>query len=256
MSEQTVDAVSVTMEDAVAVVTLCNPPVGALGMDLVRGLRSAVDELAAADDVAAVVIRSALPRYFGAGADLRLLEQATPEEFADYLTDVRGAVDAVESLRCVTIAAIDGAALGGGLELALACDLRWASRDARLGLPEIKLGLLPGAGGTQRLTRLVGAARSAELILSGRMVAAEEAAGWGLVMLAEKTAERAAMDWATRYAKGSTTAGEAILRCVAAATTDPASGMEIERQGILDLFTHGDARRRISAFLDRTDSSR
>jgi enoyl-CoA hydratase len=242
------DLVDVAHRDGVAVVTLANPPVGALSLELVRALADAAGTLRSAD---VVVLRSAVPGHFGAGADLTLIRSADPQGFRAYVVAVREAIEAVGALPAVTLAAIDGVALGGGLELALACDLRFASPAARLGLPEVRLGLLPGAGGTQRLTRLIGGAAALELMLAGRQVGAEEAAALGLVTRVTEAPEAAALDWASRYRQGSPLAGAAIKRCVALAESRPDLGMAHELEEIVALFADGDARELIERFFDR-----
>jgi enoyl-CoA hydratase len=244
-------SVSVSHEDGIAVVTLSNPPVGAFSLDLVNGLAGAIAELRSAD-TDAVVLRSAVEGSFGAGADLALVRGADPDEFRAYVVAVRQVIEAVADLPCVTLAAIDGTALGGGFELALACDLRFASPGSRLGLPEVRLGLLPGAGGTQRLTHLVGRSTAIELMLSGRSVDGDEAAALGLITRVADRPEAAAIDWATRYRRGSTQAGAAILRCVDMALSDPERGMAHELEEIVTLFADGDARERIRRFFDRS----
>jgi len=173
---------------AAGVVTLAlNRPSArnALGAALLGALSARLRALAALPPAAArcVVLRSAVPRVFCAGADLR--ERAAlggdAARVAAAVAAIRDCFSLVAALPCPTVAAVEGAALGGGLELALACDLRVAGRDAAFGLPEAALGIIPGAGGTQRLPRLVGAARAKELIFSARRLGAEEAERAGLL---------------------------------------------------------------------------
>ncbi len=248
----TAQPVALARQGRLAILTLDNPPVGALATVMVDRLREAVAGLDG-EETAALVIRSAVPAYFGAGANLKELEGADPDRFVAYVEAVRGAVEAVAAAPFLTVAAIDGRALGGGFELALACDLRFASRDATFGLPEIKLGLLPGAGGTQRLTRMAGAARASELMLSGRQIDAEEAARMGLVDLADgPPAGERAIAWSARYCEMPPLAAAAIRRCVeAAASPNFDAGMEAELAEIAALYRDGDARERIAAFLAR-----
>lgn len=246
-------AVEVSHQGAVAVVTLRNPPVGAFSVELVRALAETMAQLRSAP-IEAVVLRSGVDGYFGAGADLTVVRGAEPEAFRAYVMSVREAVEAVADLPAITLAAIDGVALGGGLELALACDLRFASPRARLGLPEVRLGLLPGAGGTQRLTRMIGRAAALELMLSGRQADAEEAVALGLVTRVDDAPDAAALDWATRYCQGSTRAGAAIVRCVDMAQSQPEQGMAHELEEIVALFAGGDTRERIRRFFDRDDA--
>jgi enoyl-CoA hydratase/carnithine racemase len=250
--DRTLGRVDVTRQGDVTVLTLNGAPVNAMTHDLVRGLGVAVDGVSR-DGTRAVVIRSSTSGFFCAGADLKFVHQADEAKFSEYLSEVRATVEAVADLPMPTVAAIDGLALGGGMELALACDLRWMSASARMGLPEVKLGLLPGAGGTQRLTRAVGPNRAAELMLSGRRLSAAEASAWGLAQVAEGAADDAALAWTEQYLKGSALAGEAILRCVAAATeTSFETGMRVELDEIGRLFAGDEARSLIARFIDTT----
>ncbi len=166
--------VSLETRGRVALITVDNPPVNALSHAVRAGIAARLDEIAARDDVDAVVLACA-GRTFIAGADIREFN-APPRE--PHLPDL---VDRLESFKLPIVAAIHGTALGGGLEIALGCHYRVALSSARLGLPEVKLGLLPGAGGTQRLPRAVGPETALEMIVTGRMIAAKEAHGAGLL---------------------------------------------------------------------------
>lgn len=178
------------------VASLDNPPVNALGAELRRQLKAAVDEFRADDALAALVL-TAHGRLFSAGADIREFGQP-PAVPAPSLPDL---IDAIESCDKPVIAAIHGDALGGGLELALGCHYRVAAKSARLGLPEVKLGILPGAGGTQRLPRLTGVAAALEWIVSGEPVAATRALELGAV---DRLADEASLlDEAIQLAEGS-----------------------------------------------------
>jgi len=153
----------------------------ALSEDVLQRLASILDKVKTDDGVKAVMIRGAGEKAFSAGADLKFLNQATPlevREFAKLAVEVN---HKIETLGKVVVAAINGYALGGGLELAEACMLRVAVRDARLGHPEVRIGAIAGFGGTTRLPRLIGKGRAAELLLTGRLVTAEEALRTGLV---------------------------------------------------------------------------
>ena len=158
----------------IAIVTIDNPPVNALGVDVRRGLIHAIDAAQSAPDIAAVLLVGA-GRVFLGGADIR--EFGQPPQ-APFLPDV---CNAIESCSKLVVAAIHGVALGGGLEIALAAHYRLALPSAKLGLPEVQLGLLPGAGGTQRTPRLIGAQAALDMMLSGRQIDAAQAAQWGLI---------------------------------------------------------------------------
>ncbi len=161
---------------------LCRPEAkNALGRQLLGELEAALAALAEAPAARVVVLHSLVPGAFCAGADLKERAGMTAEQAEAFVDRLRNAFTALAALALPTVAAIEGAALGGGLELALACDLRVAGAEARLGLPETSLAIIPGAGGTQRLPRLVGPARAKDLVFTGRRIGAAEALGMGLV---------------------------------------------------------------------------
>ena len=246
-------AVAVSVADRIATITLQNPPANPLGNELTAGLHAALDRVVS-HEARVVVVRSSVDGYFAAGADLKLLSGLSFREFDEYLVGLRGALERIPALRQVSIAAIDGYALGGGLELAMACTLRVATPRSKLGLPEVKLGLLPGAGGTQRLPRLVGRGRALDMMLSGQSVSGDEAARIGLVehLAADGAADEEAARLAASYVGGAADAMAAIVRCVDAARDLPfAEGMEIERNEVVGLFAGDDAREGIAAFLER-----
>ena len=242
------DHLTLDSGDRVATITLRSEPANALSLDLVRDLRSALDDVARGD-ARVLVVRSGLERFFAAGADLKLMGTLDRDGFADYLAQLRGALEQVAALPQVTIAAIDGMALGGGLELALACTLRVASPRAQLGVPEVRLGLLPGAGGTQRLPSLIGTSQALDLLLTGRAADGAEALALGLVNRLDEDAGGAAAALAAEIAAFPRGATQAIRRCVAAA--DGTGGMDVERHEILGLFEGADGREGIAAFLER-----
>ena len=165
----------------VGTIRLDRPPMNALSSGLVRELGEALDAVERDDDVAAVVVWGG-PKVFAAGADIKEFPDLTPAEvMATFGRGLQVTFDRLARLPMPTFAAINGYALGGGCELAMSCDFRYAADNAKLGQPEILLGLIPGAGGTQRLPRLVGLSKAKELVFSGRMVDMTEAPGIGLV---------------------------------------------------------------------------
>jgi len=170
-------------EDAgTAVVTLNRPATkNALGRAMMEEFRATLDSLRFNPSLRAVVLRSSVPKVFCAGADLKERAAMSKPEVASFVYGLRTAFSAVATLPMPTIAAIEGAALGGGLELALACDFRIAGSDAILGLPETALAIIPGAGGTQRLSRLIGPSRAKELIFTARRLTAADAASYGVI---------------------------------------------------------------------------
>lgn len=165
----------------VAHLELVNPPLNLVTRDLTEQLRAALAELGAADHVRAVVVSGRGDRAFCAGSHIGEFEELRGRVSEGKLLLEKLVYRQLANLPMPTIAAIEGDALGGGLELALCCDLRIASSRARLGMPEVRLAVLPGSGGTQRLPRVVGPARAKELILTGRIITAEEAEHIGLV---------------------------------------------------------------------------
>ncbi len=175
------DCVNWTEEAGVATVTINNPPVNAISKTVRDDLSQCLDEIKADGSIRVVIITGA-GRAFMAGADIKELPQfRSPETSAELRKAPHKMMGAIEQMPQVTIAAINGLALGGGCEMALACDMRIASEDAQLGLPEIRLGLLPGGGGTQRLPRLVGKSIAKEMMFTGEAIGAQEALRIGLV---------------------------------------------------------------------------
>jgi enoyl-CoA hydratase/carnithine racemase len=246
-----VTAVTIACADGVATITLDSPPANALSQALLAELRDAVGS-PPVRGARVVVIGSGLPRFFAAGADLKLMATLDRAGFAAYLAVVRNVLDDIAALPQPTIAALAGMALGGGLELALACTLRVATHEARLGLPEVRLGLLPGAGGTQRLPALIGRSRALDLLLTGRAVDGEEALRLGLVDRLATDADAEAALLARQIAASPTAATRAIVRCVgAAAGGNLRPGMRTELDELLELFASDDGRAGIEAFIAR-----
>ncbi len=237
----------------IALVRLASPPANALSEAVVGGLEVACDTAADAA-VGAMVISSDVPGFFVAGADLKLLGTLERDRFEAYLDRLRAVLERIATAPWVSIAAVDGLALGGGLELAVAATLRVATPRSRFGVPEVKLGLLPGAAGTQRLPRMIGRGPALDLLLTGRNADGEEAYRLGLCdrLVADGTATEEAIAWATAFASGPTAAHAAIVRCADAARDLPfAAGMEVEKQELLALFDSADGREGVQAFLEK-----
>ncbi|GAA5174286.1 enoyl-CoA hydratase [Pseudonocardia eucalypti] len=234
-------------------VTLYRPPANALGLPLVEGLEQALDEFEKSD-ARVLLITSALDGFFAAGADIKLMAGATADEFAAYGEALRGPLNRLATADRPSIAAIEGLALGGGMELALACTLRVGSRSARLGLPESKLGLIPGAGGTQRLPRLVGRARALDLMLTARELSGGEAYAMGLLdrLVERGAAAETAMALAETLGRRSGAALTEIMRCVDDVFDRPlADGLARETERVNRLFTGREAREGLTAFLEK-----
>lgn len=238
-------------EDRVLHVVLDRPPANALGQPLIEGLTAAADVLERDDRIKVAVVSSALDGFFAAGADIKQMGVLDPGSFARYRDALRAPVERLATCGKPLIAAIDGLALGGGLELAMACTLRFATSESGLGLPEVKLGLIPGAGGTQRLPLLVGRGRALEIMLSGRSVPADEAERIGLVdRLVDGDVVAEALAFAQQLAQHPASAMAAIIACVDAAQ-QPADGMRLEGDLVVEMLASGEAGEGIAAFLER-----
>jgi len=240
-----------TESDGVMVVTLARPPANALGLPILEGLHGAIDAAEAAGDVKVMVVTSALEGFFAAGADIKHLGTIDAESFMAYGEKMRSANDRLAASPWISIAAVDGLALGGGLELAMACTMRVAGVRARLGLPEVKLGLIPGAGGTQRLPQLVGRGRALDIMLTARQVEAEEALAIGLVdRLADGDVLKAALELAAELVSSSLPAQLAVVRSVDASfAMSLAEGIVHEAEQEQGLFEQGEAAEGIAAFI-------
>jgi enoyl-CoA hydratase/carnithine racemase len=230
----------------VVLVTLDRPPANALGPPILDGLHAAID--AAGDGVQVMIIASAVDGFFAAGADIKHMSA-----FAAYGDRMRHVNARLTAAPWLSVAAVDGLALGGGLELALACTMRVSGPRARYGLPEVKLGLIPGAGGTQRLPRLVGRGHALDVMLTGRQVRPDEALAMGLVdRLTSQDVVEAALALAGELAAASLPAQQAVVQAVGAALDRPlAEGLAAETKMVQDLFEHGEAAEGLRAFLDK-----
>jgi enoyl-CoA hydratase len=236
-------------DDGVAVVRLDRPKMNALSQALLGQLEEAARALTA-DPPGAVVVWGG-ERIFAAGADIS--EFGGPDEARVIGGAFRDALDAVAAIPRAVIAAVTGYALGGGCELALACDFRVVSETAKFGQPEILLGIIPGGGGTQRLARLVGPARAKDMILSGRQVAAEEAARIGLADRVVPAAEvfDAAVAWAAELANGAVVAQGLAKRAIDEGLSGPlAEGLALEQHLFAEVFTTEDAGTGVRSFLE------
>ncbi|TDP91896.1 enoyl-CoA hydratase/isomerase family protein [Labedaea rhizosphaerae] len=248
---------AVRWEDAsagVMVVTMAHGRANALGPPILDGLSAALDEADQRDDVRTIVIASAIPGFFAAGADIKHMSAIDGASFAAYGDRLRGVLDRIAAPPRITIAAVDGLALGGGLELAMAASMRVAGTDAKFGLPEVKLGLIPGAGGTQRLPRLVGRGRAIDIMATARQVRAGEARSIGLVdrVVEAGQALAGAVELGKELRAFSRPALSAVLRTVDAAFDLPLDeGLRYEAAQVQELFEHGEAKEGLTAFLER-----
>ena len=190
-------------QPAVAIIVLDRPKMNALNVAMQAQLHAAANQVSARPDIRAVVIYGG-PRVFAAGADIKEMAAMSPAEMAAHSVRLQDAFSALARIPKPVIAAVTGYALGGGLELALTADFRVLGDSARVGQPEILLGVIPGAGGTQRLSRLIGPAKAKELIFSGRHVRADEALALGIAdrVVPADTVYEEAKRWAAEYAQG------------------------------------------------------
>jgi enoyl-CoA hydratase/carnithine racemase len=235
-------------DDGVAVITLANGKVNALSRALLGELRAATDELAA--DAPGAVVVTGGERIFAAGADIS--EFGGQDEAGPITAGFHATLDAIAAVPRFVIASVSGYALGGGCELALACDYRIAGPRAVFGQPEILLGIIPGGGGTQRLARLVGPSRAKELCLTGRQVKADEALAIGLAdEVVDGDPMERALALAAEVARGPLVAEAIIKRVVdAGLSTTLAGGLALEREGFVEVFGTEDSRTGVASFLE------
>lgn len=246
------ELVRLEVDDSVGTVRLDHPPANALSLEVSRDLVAVLDEAAGRDDVGALVLTGG-PKLFAAGADITRMVDADPDEIREQVTTLGEACDRLEAMPKVSIAAIGGYALGGGFELALACDLRYAAAASRVGQPEVRLGVIPGAGGTQRIVWLAGVGVAKDLIYTGRHVDAEEARAVGLVeRIVEGDVLATAVEDARAFAHGPRLALAAAKRAIQQAVRDPGpAGLSGERELFLGLFGTADQREGMRAFLEK-----
>lgn len=246
----------ITWEDAadgVLVAAADSRPANALGPPVIDGLHALLDH-AEKRDTRVLILTSIIPGFFAAGADIKHLGTVDAASFRAYGDRLRGALDRLAAADLVSIAAIEGLALGGGLELAMAATMRVSGADARFGLPEVRLGLIPGAAGTQRLPRLVGRGRAIDIMATARQVPADEAKAIGLVdrLVPAGEARGAALELAMQLRALPRTALAAVLRTVDAAFDLPfPQGQQFEIDQIQGLFEHGEAAEGIAAFVEK-----
>jgi len=245
--------VRLEVDGGIGTIRLDRPPMNALDAAVQESIRAAATEAAERRDVAAVIVYGG-EKVFAAGADIKQMQAMSYTDMVDRSGALQSSLSAVAHIPKPTVAAITGYALGGGLELALCCDFRVCADDAKLGQPEVLLGIIPGAGGTQRLPRLVGPARAKDLIFSGRFADAAECLAIGLVDEVVPPGEvyAAARRRVERYVGGPAyalrAAKEAVDRGI---EVDLDTGLEIERIQFAALFATADRAAGMASFLER-----
>jgi enoyl-CoA hydratase/carnithine racemase len=235
--------------DAVGVIRIDRPKVNALNVDVVEGLDEVCAQVEADSSIRSVVVYGG-ERTFSAGADLKEMAEGSPDDVRRRVGALQRVCDRIEALNVPTVAAVNGYALGGGCEIAMACDFRFAASGARLGQPEVVVGLIPGAGGTQRLPRLIGLSRAKWMIFTGEFVGAQAAAEWGLVdEVTDADPLGKALEAAAFYAKGPTlslgAAKRAINHGLDVALTE---GLARELDEFVALFSTEDTRHGLESF--------
>lgn len=244
--------VSLEVAEGVGTIRLDRPPMNALDIATQDRLKVVAEEAARRDDVRAVILWGG-EKVFAAGADIKEMQAMSYEGMVDRSRALQDSFTAVARIPKPVVAAVTGYALGGGCELALCADIRIAAENAKLGQPEILLGLIPGAGGTQRLTRLVGPSRAKDLIFTGRMVKAEEALAIGLVdkVVPAEQVYAEARAWAERLARGPAYALRAAKEAIdGGLETDLETGLTIERTLFAGLFATADRETGMRSFVE------
>lgn len=245
--------VRLEVEDGIGTIRLDRPKMNALNIQVQEEIREAAAEAGARTDVKAVIVWGG-ERVFAAGADIKQMQTMSYTDMVERSVPLMSSITSVARIPKPVIAAITGYALGGGCELALACDFRVVADDAKLGQPEILLGIIPGAGGTQRLSRLVGASRAKEIIFSGRFVDAQEALAIGLADRVVPAADvyETARAWAATFVGGPTYAVRAAKEAIdRGLEVDLDTGLEIERLLFASLFATKDREIGMASFVEQ-----
>jgi enoyl-CoA hydratase len=248
--------VRVEASGRVAEVVLASPPVNSLSLDFVAELESAIAGIP--DEARAVVVRSEVPRVFLAGADIGYLVESGIDELLPYVQRLQDVFRALELYPYPVVAAIEGHCLGGGLEVALCCDVRVVAEGSSLGLPEVTLGIFPAAGGTQRLPKAIGQGLARELLLTGRRIDAQEALRIGLAnrVVPQGEAATAAREIAGELAAGAGEAIKAIKRLALAASETPLEeGLRRELEEWREVRLSANAQEGLAAFFEKRTPS-
>jgi len=245
------DTVKLETRDGVAIAWLANVPMNAVSPDVIRDLGTVWERVKSSGDVGAMVIASSVPIVFSAGADIKAFTQMDEGAGEELIHTAHALLRDLGQARVATVAAVNALAFGGGCEVAMACDVRIAAESAVFGQPEIKLGIIPGFGGTQRLPRLVGPSKALEMNLVGDAITSEEALEYGLVnrVVPDHELFETALMWGRKLAAQAPVAVEQIKRVSHQGDLD--EGIEAEKQGFAAAFQSEDAKEGIGAFLGK-----
>ncbi len=252
MSETHDDVVRLEVADGIATIRLDRPKMNAISFAVQAGLASAATEATERDDVRAVVLYGG-ERVFAAGNDVKEMADLSYADMVKVSASVQAAVTAVARIPKPVVAAVRGYALGGGCELALAADFRIAAEDSTFGQPEVLLGIIPGAGGTQRLSRLIGPSKAKDLVFTGRFVKADEALSLGLVdrVVPADEVYAAALAWAGQFTSAASLAIRAAKECIdRGLEVDLDTGLEMERMQFAAIFATEDRALGIRSFVE------
>ncbi len=243
------------VDDHVGYIEIGKPKANTYDLEMMKELNAAIDEFRFDEEARVIVLASTVPGFFSAGADIEMLKKSTPDFKAMFCLFCQETLDKFAKTPKLVVAALSGHTVGGGLEIALACDLRVMAKDAGLiGLPEVTLGVLPGTGGTQRLPRLIGTARALDMMVTGKRLSPDEALAVGLVnyVYPKESFAHDVQAYATTLAHGPARAVSLIKRSVVEGVEMPlTAGLALERELQNRLFVTEDAKEGLTAFTEK-----
>ncbi len=249
------EIISLEREGTVGQISIHRPPANAYNPQFARELNEIVETIRGEDAIRAVILTSTVPRFFSAGADIKFFQSSALAEKVRFISYMHDVLRKIETTPIIFIAAITGHCLGGGLEIALACDLRFAAAGSYgLGQPEITLGILPGNGGTQRLPRLIGRSRALDLMITGRTISPDEALALGLVdrVFPAEDLMAKTREYAETLAKSATlTIGLIKLCATRGLDVSLDAGLAYEREALFRAFETEDAKEGVEAFVGK-----
>ncbi|KKI91778.1 enoyl-CoA hydratase [Bacillus sp. SA1-12] len=252
------ECLNLVIEDHVAVVTINHSPANALSSKVLKELSNLLDKIETDEQVRAIVLHGE-GRFFSAGADIKeFLQVPSGDEFSKMAVKGQELFERIETFQKPIIAAIHGAALGGGLELAMSCHIRLVTEDAKLGLPELQLGIIPGFGGTQRLPKYIGTGRALEMMLTSEPIMGAEAVKLGLAnhCYPEESLVEEAKKLAAKFAQKSPLSVKAVISLLNTSKTSVyEAGMRQEAEWFGEIFESADAKEGISAFIEKRKPS-